>query len=101
MQSDRWRFGAVALFRPRKGLEILLDAFEQLCFNDDRPNRFSLDIIGSFETPSYEAFIRRQIDGLDCKDKIKLHGFVTDAPVRMRELDYLVLLAPSARACRW
>ena len=91
MRNSTWRLGVVALFRPRKGLEILLDAFEELCRISNNPERFELEVIGSFETPQYERAILAQIEKLDCRNQIHLRGFVSDVPQRMRQLDWLVL----------
>ena len=91
MRNAAWRLGVVALFRPRKGLEILLDAFEELCRISNHSERLELEVIGSFETPQYERAILAQIERLECREKIHLRGFVRDVPERMRQLDWLVL----------
>ena len=97
---SRWRFGAVALFRPRKGLEILLEAFDSLCgsycppagaADADRVPPYELQVIGGFESPAYEAEIRQRLERMRHRDRVTLEGFVADAPARMRELDWLVL----------
>jgi glycosyltransferase involved in cell wall biosynthesis len=50
-QSREWRLGMVALVRPRKGIEVLLEALAKTL--PSHPN-VSLDVIGPFETPEYE-----------------------------------------------
>ena len=49
-----WTLGMIALFRPRKGLEILLEALALL---RSRGLPVRLRAVGSFETPEYEIHI--------------------------------------------
>jgi glycosyltransferase involved in cell wall biosynthesis len=91
MNDQRWKFGVVALFRPRKGLENLLDAFNNMCQASVDPKRYSLEVIGGFECNEYEHAIRLRLSKLEYQSQINLHGFVRNAPERIRELDLLVL----------
>ena len=54
--ADRWTLGVVALFRPRKGIEVLLDAMAIL-------RRQGLPVhlraVGTFESPDYASRNRR------------------------------------------
>ena len=58
---DVWTLGIVALFRPRKGLEVLLDALSQ-ARAAGLPVR--LRAIGGFETPDYHTQILAQVERL-------------------------------------
>ena len=49
-----WTLGTVALFRPRKGIEVLLEALAAL---RSRGVNVRLRAVGGFETPAYEAAI--------------------------------------------
>ncbi len=53
-QSVQWTLGMVALFRPRKGLEVLLEALSVLA-EQQLPVR--LKCVGAFETEAYEREI--------------------------------------------
>ena len=59
--SGRWTLGVVALFRPRKGLEVLLEAMAKL-------RRQGLDVhlrsVGPFASPRYAAEIARHVERL-------------------------------------
>ncbi|QDV69738.1 N,N'-diacetylbacillosaminyl-diphospho-undecaprenol alpha-1,3-N-acetylgalactosaminyltransferase [Rosistilla carotiformis] len=83
-----WTLGIVALHRPRKGLETLLDA--QRIVRDA-----GLDVrvrcVGPFETPSYEASIRSRVDHLQLGPDVEFTGFVNDIPTALSQLDAMVL----------
>jgi glycosyltransferase involved in cell wall biosynthesis len=82
-----WTIGMVALLRPRKGLEVLLNALSQL---HDRGVPIQLRVIGGFETPEYEREVRQLANELNVKDIVQWRGFQSDIN---RELDALDLLA--------
>ena len=50
-----WTLGVIALFRPRKGLEVLLQALALL---RSRGLAVRLRAVGSFETPEYESHVK-------------------------------------------
>jgi glycosyltransferase involved in cell wall biosynthesis len=83
-----WTLGMAALFRPRKGVETLLEALAavRLAGGDVR-----LRAIGPFETPEYEAEVRALVDRLGIDDAIDWTGFVTDIAAELRRVDALVL----------
>ena len=70
-----WTLGMIALFRPRKGLEILLEALAQL---RGRGLPVRLRAVGSFETPEYESHIRRLAGQLNLDSAIDWAGFARD-----------------------
>jgi glycosyltransferase involved in cell wall biosynthesis len=77
-----------ALFRPRKGLEILLDALAILR-HQGIPVR--LHAVGPFENPEYENEIRRRIDALEIGHLIHWTGFTTDVAAELTKMDVFVL----------
>ncbi|MCC6511961.1 MAG: glycosyltransferase [Pirellulaceae bacterium] len=83
-----WRLGLIALMRPRKGVEVALQAMAKL---KARGAAITLDLIGGFETPAYEATIVQMIDDLGLMDVVHLRGFTRDVAGVMRQLDGLVL----------
>ena len=54
-----WTIGTVALFRPRKGTELLLDAVAQL---RQSGQELRVRAVGPFETPDYESQLRRHAE---------------------------------------
>jgi glycosyltransferase involved in cell wall biosynthesis len=86
--GGRWTIGMVALMRPRKGLEVLLDAIGML----ERSGRdVVLRCIGPFETPEYRAEIDARIDQLGIRRRVEQVGFVDDVPAALATLDAMVL----------
>ncbi|EMI20255.1 glycosyl transferase, group 1 family protein [Rhodopirellula maiorica SM1] len=86
--GGRWVLGMVALMRPRKGLEVVLDALEILRAD-------GLDVvlrcIGPFETAEYECEINEQIDRLKLRRYVERVGFTDDVPSELARVDALVL----------
>jgi glycosyltransferase involved in cell wall biosynthesis len=83
-----WRLGVVALFRPRKGLEFLIDAVAQL-LRDGR--NIKLRVIGGFEDEAYRRQIKDQVRRLGLETAIEWVGFTTQVNEHLRQLDALVL----------
>ena len=77
-----------ALFRPRKGLEVLLDALAAL---RSQGADVHLRAIGPFETSEYEHEIKQRVDRLDLEDAITWTGFVEDVPTELEQIDLFVL----------
>lgn len=88
INGRHWKLGMVALVRPRKGIEVLLEAIAKL---RGGPNPITLEVIGGFETPEYEASIRALISRLQLEGMVNLRGFTKDVPAVMRTLDAMVL----------
>jgi glycosyltransferase involved in cell wall biosynthesis len=86
--ASEWTLGVVALFRPRKGLEVLLDALALLRSHDWD---IRLRAVGKFETPQYEAEIKQQAERLQVADAIEWTGFTRDVPAELRRMDLFVL----------
>ena len=88
IEQSSWTLGMVALIRPRKGIEVLLQAFrEVLRSNPD----VRLNVIGSFETPEYESQVLAQTKELGIESAVRWKGFTRDVNSAIRELDALVL----------
>lgn len=88
MHSRMWRLGLVALMRPRKGIEVALDAMARL---REQGAPASLELIGGFETKEYERQVRSRIESLQLQEQVHLSGFTPDAASAIRKLDALLL----------
>jgi len=83
-----WTLGTVAFFRPRKGIEILLQALAVLA-REGLPVR--LRAVGGFETAGYEASVKGLAKELDVADRIVWTGFTTDVDAELAQMDLFVL----------
>jgi glycosyltransferase involved in cell wall biosynthesis len=84
----QWTIGSVALIRPRKGFEVLLDALAQLK-SEGAPVK--LRAVGSFETSEYEIELKRRATQLGLDDVIKWTGFARDVRSELGHMDLFVL----------
>ena len=80
--------GCVALFRPRKGLEVLLDALSLL---NDQGCRVRLRAVGEFETPEYQSKIMGMVRERNLEDRIDWVGFSPDVNKELSRMDVLSL----------
>ncbi|HZZ72411.1 MAG TPA: glycosyltransferase [Pirellulales bacterium] len=83
-----WTLGMIALFRPRKGIEILLQALAQLRGDG---NELRLRAVGQFETPAYEREIQALVDRLELREAIDWTGFTTNVAEELQHMDLFVL----------
>lgn len=83
-----WTFGMVALMRPRKGLEVALDAIAIL-----RREGYDVTLrcIGPYESDDYRRRIELQIDALGIRESIEQSGFKKDVPATLAQLDAMLL----------
>lgn len=88
IDQSEWTLGMVALIRPRKGIEVLLQALKEVLVRN--PN-VRLDVIGSFETPEYESHVRELSRQLNVESAVRWKGFTRDVTHALRDLDALVL----------
>jgi glycosyltransferase involved in cell wall biosynthesis len=88
IENKTWRLGMVALHRPRKGLEVLLDAIRLL---PSSVGPIEVEIVGGFETPEYERSIRRMTSQYELDDTVRFTGFTKDVAGRLLGCDGLVL----------
>lgn len=83
-----WTLGTIALFRPRKGTEILLEATAQLV-------KQGLDVgvlaVGGFETPEYEQSLRDMTAKLGLNDRVHWVGFTQQVNQHIPSMDIFVL----------
>jgi len=86
--AGTWTLGCVALFRPRKGLEVLLHAVARLCAAG---RQVRLRAVGSFETADYEIQIRTLADRLGLAPLIDWRGFSSDVNRELEQMDLFVL----------
>ncbi len=83
-----WTIGTMALFRPRKGTEVLLDALKIL---KDGGTEVKLRAVGPFQTPEYEGEVLAQVERLQIGDMIEWTGFQTDVNQQLDLMDLFVL----------
>jgi len=88
VMGGRWTLGMVALMRPRKGLEIAIEAISHL---KNTGHDVHLRCIGPFETEAYKASIDAKIEQLGVNDRIEFTGFAKDVPQALASLDAMVL----------
>ncbi|CAN0347756.1 unnamed protein product, partial [Ectocarpus sp. 4 AP-2014] len=78
----------VALFRPRKGAEVLLDAVATL---RSREIDVKIEAIGPFETPEYEAELKQRVARLGLLDHVHWTGFTDNVSKALAKADALAL----------
>ena len=83
-----WTLGTVALFRPRKGIEVLLRAMARLRAQD-MPVR--LRAVGDFETAEYQRQVVRLSEDLGLADAIDWIGFQRNVDSQLAQMDLFVL----------
>ncbi|MGD9636050.1 MAG: glycosyltransferase [Pirellulales bacterium] len=86
--AGAWTLGTVALFRPRKGVEILLESLAAL-------RSWGLDVrlraVGGFETLAYETAILGLADRLGVAPAIDWTGFTRNVNAELEQIDLFVL----------
>jgi len=83
-----WVIGTVGLFRPRKGIEVLVQALRLLV---ERGFDVRLRAVGSFEEPGYQQALVQLAKHLGVLDRIEWTGFTADVGAELRRLDLFVL----------
>jgi glycosyltransferase involved in cell wall biosynthesis len=86
--THAWTLGSIALFRPRKGVEILLEALAAL---RSRGANLRLRAVGSFETAGYETTIRALAVRLGLEGAIDWIGFTRNVNRELAKIDVFVL----------
>ena len=84
----QWTLGTAALFRPRKGVEVLLRAMAVM---RRRGLPVRLLAVGAFESSKYEEHIRRLAGDLGLDDLIQWTGFTSDVTSELLAMDLFVL----------
>lgn len=85
---EEWTIGSVALYRPRKGIEVLIEAVAAL---RRRGRRVRLLAVGPFETQAYETEIRALAQRLQVAEAIEWMGFTDDVNKALAAMDVFVL----------
>jgi glycosyltransferase involved in cell wall biosynthesis len=83
-----WTLGTVALFRPRKGIETLLEALAVL---RSRDINVRLRAVGGFETPMYKAEVLGLAEKLDLAPAIDWIGFTRNVNRELAKINLFVL----------
>jgi len=86
--TGTWTLGAIALFRPRKGIEVLLETLAALrSWGSD----VRLRAVGGFESPAYETSVLALADRLGLRDAIEWVGFTRQINAELAQMDLFVL----------
>ena len=83
-----WTLGTVALFRPRKGLEVLLDAMAML---RRQGMAVHLRAVGAFESPQYAAQLAARVERLGLTEHVTWTGFTCSVTEELLKMDLFVL----------
>ncbi|MEE2640952.1 MAG: glycosyltransferase family 4 protein [Planctomycetota bacterium] len=86
--SDEFIVGTVALFRPRKGTEVLLEAVAKL---RDQGVPARLLAVGPFETTEYEHLLKQKVRQLKIEEFVEWTGFTTDVASYFAKMNLFVL----------
>jgi glycosyltransferase involved in cell wall biosynthesis len=86
--ETEWVIGTIALFRPRKGTEILL---ESLSLIREQGHNVRLRAVGPFETREYETKISDLAKHYHLEDAIDWIGFTSDVDAELDRMDVMVL----------
>jgi len=86
--TDEWVLGTVALFRGRKGTEVLIDALATLR-KAGLPVR--MRAVGPFETPEYETSLKQRVTRHGLEDAVDWVGFTRDVNAELKKMDLFVL----------
>lgn len=80
--------GMLALYRPRKGIEVLLEALAQLR-REGVPVR--LHAVGPFETPEYEQSVKQFSHRLELQEAVDWAGFRSDIGAEFERMHVFAL----------
>ena len=83
-----WTLGVAALMRPRKGIEVLLDAMALL---RQRGIAVRLRAVGAFESPKYAAQLAARVEQLGLAEHVAWTGFTRDVVDELSKMDLFVL----------
>ncbi|UZW58520.1 glycosyltransferase family 4 protein [Lysobacter enzymogenes] len=83
-----WTLGMVALFRPRKGVEVLIDALAQL---RAQGRDVGLRAVGGFESDAYREQVLAHAQARGVAEQIHWTGFTRDVSAELARIDLFVL----------
>ncbi len=84
----RGTIGTVALFRPRKGIEVLLEALALL---NRQGIRLRLRAVGPFESPRYHTAIQQKVLQLGLNGQVQWTGLVKNVEAELLKMDIFIL----------
>lgn len=87
VSDDPFVIGTVALFRPRKGTEILLEAVAKL----KRQYNVKVLAVGPFETEEYEKHLKALVRELEIEDQVAWTGFTTNVDAQFSRMNLFCL----------
>gem|GEM_PF-1900333 len=93
-----WVLGTMALFRPRKGVEILLKAIQGL---SSRGYRLRVLAVGPFESEHYERHLKEMTHRLGLDEIVTWTGFVENTQEMLLAMDLFVLPSLFGEGCPW
>jgi glycosyltransferase involved in cell wall biosynthesis len=88
LPRSTWTLSSLAMFRPRKGLEVLLQAMAML---HHRGLPVQLRVIGGFESSRYQEQILRLVDELAITRLVEWRGFRQDIDAELDAVDFMIL----------
>jgi len=80
--------GTVALFRPRKGTEVLLQALAEVLLAG---HQIKLHAVGPFVTPAYQESVKRLVSELGLDQQVTWTGFTSDVIAEFNHMHLFVL----------
>jgi glycosyltransferase involved in cell wall biosynthesis len=86
--GEELSIGMIALFRPRKGIEMLLEAMARVQASGARVH---LHAVGPFETPEYERSVLEFARRLAIESSITWAGFRSDIAAEFKRMHLFVL----------
>lgn len=86
--TGEWTIGTVALFRQRKGTEVLIDALAILR-EQELPAR--LRCVGGFETTEYENELKRRVAQYSLEKFVDWTGFTREVNAELNRMDLFAL----------
>jgi len=86
--SGAWTLGTVALLRPRKGTEVLIDALALL---RGQGREVRLRVVGPFETEDYQTRLLERVASHRLQDAVDWVGFTREVNAELARMDLFVL----------
>jgi glycosyltransferase involved in cell wall biosynthesis len=86
--GQAWTLGTIALFRPRKGTEMLLEAVADL---RAAGHNVRLRGVGPFETSQYQTEVTARVQSLGLTDYVEWVGFRSDIDAELAQMDLMIL----------
>lgn len=86
--AEEWIIGTVALFRPRKGIEVLLRSLRELL---NLGLNVRLRAVGTFESKGYEQSVKQLCSQLNILDRVEWCGFSSNVQLEMASMHAFVL----------